>query len=271
MFRSLRSRNALFFIAGFGAAFSVITVWRWIETNRQQTRNSSRKRVVAFGDSITQHGFNNDISGWVSRLADWWIRRVDFLNRGFSGYNSEYGVIAFNNVVVVENPDLVFIFFGANDAVDSSNDRHVSLPKFEQNLRSMLDECKKSLPSANVVIITPPPIWETALTAWNAEKGRPLDRTNDRAYEYGQICHKLAKEFSLPIVDAWQAMEGASIERAQYLSDGLHLSARGNDKLAEAIKTVIIKELPHWIPETMPMQLPTWDQINPSNPRVSFY
>lgn len=144
MFRSLGSRNALFFIAGFGAAFSVITIWRWIESNRQQqTRNSSRKRVVAFGDSITQHGFNNDISGWVSRLADWWTRRVDLLNRGFSGYNSEYGVIAFKTVVVAENPDLIFIFYGANDAVDSSNDRHVSLTKFERNLWLILNECRQ--------------------------------------------------------------------------------------------------------------------------------
>lgn len=147
MLPSLRSRHVLFFVAGFGAAFSIITLWRWIESNRQQTRTSSRKRVIAFGDSITQHGFNNDISGWVSRLADWWTRRVDLLNRGFSGYNSEYGVIAFKSVVVVEKPDLIFIFFGANDAVDSSNDRHISLPKFEQNLRSIIAECKQVQPS----------------------------------------------------------------------------------------------------------------------------
>jgi hypothetical protein len=37
-------------------------------------------RVVLFGDSITQKGV--DVGGWTGRLAEYYIRRADVVNRG---------------------------------------------------------------------------------------------------------------------------------------------------------------------------------------------
>jgi hypothetical protein len=45
-----------------------------------------RPLFVLFGDSITQRGCSP--GGWASRLADRYARRVDVLNRGYSGYNT---------------------------------------------------------------------------------------------------------------------------------------------------------------------------------------
>lgn len=37
---------------------------------------------------------------------------------------------------------------------------------------------------------------------------------------------KIGQEFSVPVVDAWNAMEGSSSNRGKYLPDGLHLNAK---------------------------------------------
>ena len=40
---------------------------------------TSRPRVVLFGDSLTQRGFEEQ--GWASALCDYYTRRADVLNR----------------------------------------------------------------------------------------------------------------------------------------------------------------------------------------------
>lgn len=37
---------------------------------------------------------------------------------------------------------------------------------------------------------------------------------------------RIGEEFSVPVVDAWTAMEGDSLNRGNYLPDGLHLNAK---------------------------------------------
>jgi lysophospholipase L1-like esterase len=41
---------------------------------------------------LLQHGFDPKNSGWVASLSNYWTRKVDVINRGFSGYNSKMGM-----------------------------------------------------------------------------------------------------------------------------------------------------------------------------------
>ncbi len=76
-------------------------------------------------------------------LAHWWSRRVDVINRGFSGYNSRWAQQIVDKVLPDERPDLVFIFFGANDAVDPSVLQHVPLTEFKSNLQYIVEYIQK--------------------------------------------------------------------------------------------------------------------------------
>ena len=73
------------------------------------------------------------------------IKRVDVVNRGFSGYNSDWGLLILERAVVLENPDLVFIFFGANDAIDESVLQYVPLNRYTQNIRNIIQNLRKVL------------------------------------------------------------------------------------------------------------------------------
>ena len=76
-----------------------------------------RPQYVCFGDSITQRGFNP--GGWTSALADAYQRRVDVINRGYSGYNTRWAVELLGRAFPSATKgtiELATIWFGANDA-----------------------------------------------------------------------------------------------------------------------------------------------------------
>lgn len=141
----IRSRSFVYFSLGFGVAFATLAVLStiWSRSSHDTRNPHKRKKVIAFGDSITQHGFNTDIHGWVSKMADWWTRRVDMINRGYSGYNTRWARLMFEDVIIPEKPDFLFIFFGANDAIDVSEVHHVPLAEYTDNLRAIVGLARK--------------------------------------------------------------------------------------------------------------------------------
>lgn len=138
-----RGRNFLFFSTGFISALVLTSIYRVVFQSDDRLLSNPRKRVLFFGDSITQHGFNVNIRGWVAQLGDWWTRRVDLLNRGFSGYNSRWGKVIVEKVVIEAQPDFLFVFFGANDAVDPSVKQHVPLEEYEENMRYIITKVQE--------------------------------------------------------------------------------------------------------------------------------
>ena len=71
---------------------------------------NNRPFAVVFGDSITQQGFILEQSGWVCQLADYWTRKVDVINRGYSGYNTRLGLAMIREVVIPLRPAFVTVF-----------------------------------------------------------------------------------------------------------------------------------------------------------------
>ena len=47
-----------------------------------------------------------------------------------------------NKVVTPLNPDIVFVFFGANDAIDPSVKQYIPLEQFTHNIRLIILELK---------------------------------------------------------------------------------------------------------------------------------
>lgn len=55
------------------------------------TLSSERRPVFYFiGDSITEHGSDPGKCGFITILQNHYVRSVDCVNRGLSGYNSKY-------------------------------------------------------------------------------------------------------------------------------------------------------------------------------------
>ena len=213
------------------------------------------QKFVLFGDSLTQWGSRK--GGIHNLLSNHFVRRLDVVNRGFSGYNTKWMLPILKRVFPQESEGdfgmtrLVYIFLGANDLSNPAQDAkltHVPLNEYGQNLKTIYNHITSHCPKANVFFITAPPVvesWRKDFQLANGAKlseGWVVDRNNYDAKRYADRCKKVAAELDAPCIDLYTHMFE---KREEYLSiDGLHLNAKGYHVIYEHIVETIRKNWP---------------------------
>ena len=164
-------------------------------------------RIVFAGDSVTDMGSQNPVGeGLRDALGHGYVRMVENLlmsvypeltlrvtNSGISGNTSRDLLARWERDVLELNPDYVSICIGINDvwrqfdspAITSS---HVSPEEYEENLRKMLESLKGRV--KGVFLLTP----------YYMEPCRE-DWMRARMQDYVDVCHKLAAEYDVVLVD----------------------------------------------------------------------
>ncbi|KAJ5619152.1 hypothetical protein N7510_003136 [Penicillium lagena] len=183
-------------------------------------------QIVLFGDSITEHAFGAGSGfSYGGAMAHVFRRRLDVINRGFGGYNTEHGLIALpifmptpaqaKVELLVSGPiDLVeaqltsskIVCFGANDSClpHDPTGHHVPLEAYCENLTAMITcaEVKAHLP--RILLVTPPPIDEYQRVLADQSKGYfQIRRTATNTRKYAQACKETASRLNVPTVDIW--------------------------------------------------------------------
>ncbi len=191
----------------------------------------------------------------MSKIQNIYSRKLDILNRGFSGYNTKQVLKVIDNIIHQEFRKycvLSFLFLGANDAC-VQGPRKVDLVTYKQNIIDLALKLKQTSP---IIIITPPPVGT-----------RP---DNDRSYEntllYRNACLDAASELNVPYIDTWSLFLGEDLKKDQQIldhvfNDGLHLSSKGNELLFDKIIDTVQKEYPHLAVDNMPLQPPLWSDF----------
>lgn len=194
-------------------------------------------RIILFGDSITQVSFGE--GRWGARLAHQYQRRADVLNRGYSGYNTRWALSLVDGVRDIEGSKvkLVTVLFGSNDCSSpSTNPRpHVPLDEYTLNMKEIVTRIQKNCPHAHIIVMTPPPICETALGNGS--------RTNADAGRYAAASKSIAAETGVVCLDLWSKMQEVETWR-DFLCDGLHLSAQGGDFVGDQLLATINTHFP---------------------------
>ena len=199
-----------------------------------------RRKVLLLGDSITQQSFSLKHSGWGAGFADWYQRKADVVNRGFSGYNSRWMLDMLPELLPSLQPASLLmctIFFGANDAVTPGDTQHVPLDEFSLNLSAMLAILATHSPQCLVVLISPPTV-DSAL--WPT-------RSPAQAATYAAAVAQVAqaeRASGRPV-----ALLDLSSLTPDDLHDGLHLSLSGNAKLLSLLQALVREEHPQLCPE----------------------
>ncbi|KZT29891.1 GDSL Lipase/Acylhydrolase [Neolentinus lepideus HHB14362 ss-1] len=230
--------------------------------------------ILLFGDSLTQ-------GGWEPH--DVYARKLDVINRGLSGYNTEWSIPVFEQFFAkskiqetLPKVQLMTIWFGANDACLKPSPQHVPLPTFSANLSKLINFVKSpSSPyycsSTRVILITPPPVNTLQRGSLLAARDPPrvLDRDFDVTQQYAEAVKEVGKKEGVPVVDIWTSIWEAAgkVEKdlSKYLNDGLHLNADGYaapiqfvyDGLIEAIK----ESYPEIHHEALEFVFPRWDEV----------
>ncbi|KAL1964988.1 hypothetical protein VTN77DRAFT_6188 [Rasamsonia byssochlamydoides] len=239
------------------------------------------EQFLLFGDSITQLSNDQKLGfGFSAALQNAYARRLDVINRGFSGYTTAHAIKVLPKFFPPPQRARIrfmTIFFGANDAVLPPYAQHVPLSQYKENLKAIVEHPMVRAQNPKIIILTPPPINEYQLEIFDAEKGFPTpSRAASNTRLYADACREVANSLGIPVVDIWTAfMKAAGWQEGQPLAgskdiprndileglftDGLHFSGEGYKIMFDEVMKVIQATWPDQVPERLPMIFPGWE------------
>ncbi|MFA5204150.1 MAG: cellulase family glycosylhydrolase [Lentisphaeria bacterium] len=201
--------------------------------------------VVGFGDSITQA---------VTRMPDInkrWLKILEknlstafpqysfnVINSGIGGNSAREAMARFDKDVLAYNPDYVLLQFGGNNNDPKNPSRRVPPDEFN----SLLKKFKDSLPSkTRVIVITFPPVIKEKHIYWKTPEYRDYIEQSVATMggeKFRELTRNFADENGFPLYDLGRELtnRGRIDGSDKYtLDDGVHLTAAGNQVLADGI------------------------------------
>jgi lysophospholipase L1-like esterase len=193
------------------------------------------KRIVFFGDSITQAGVGK--TGYITKMAEMLgtlglASKYELIGAGIGG-NKIYDLyLRHEEDVIAKNPNIVIIYVGINDVWHKTSSRTgTDADKFERFYNALIKRLQKA--TIQVVICTPTVI------------GEKYDATNENDGDlnaYSNIIRKIASDNQCKLIDLRKAFlnyeEKNNIENKAsgiLTSDRVHLTEAGNQFLAETM------------------------------------
>jgi isoamyl acetate esterase len=201
--------------------------------------NIQKKKVIFFGDSITQAGVKP--GGYIVRIGDLatgekMADRYDFIGAGIGG-NKVYDLyLRLEDDVLSKNPDVVIIYVGVNDVWHKrSYGTGTDADKFEKFYNALITKLKAR--NIKIALCTPAAIGER--TDFSNELDGDLNN-------YSNIIRGLASKNNVPLIDLRNAFleynkkfNTENKESGILTSDRVHLNEKGNQLVAEEMWKVI--------------------------------
>ena len=179
--------------------------------------------LVTFGAS------NTALSSWPMDVAEELNMRL--VNSGIGGNNTGHGRERFRRDVLSYNPDFVTICYGTNDFNrQGRNGPQVTPEEYRDNLVYFITELLKI--DAVPILVTSPFIDPNACGGASLY---PEGSVNAGLDVYVNIVRDLAKEYSVPLVDIHAICDAEYTVQEFLISDGVHLTAKGNEAFTKAI------------------------------------
>lgn len=218
------------------------------------------KRFLLFGDSITEFSFNPNQFSVGAALTHAYARKLDVVQRGYSGYNSRWGLKILKEILNQESGIIVStLFFGANDLCIGGHQR-VPLEEFIWNTREMI----KILHDKGIkpIVIGPGMIDRER---WEASRPDEIKagyvRTNEDFQLYSDALVRLTEELHVPYINLNILFRSYKGDFRDLFADGLHFSGSGYKILFNELIAQIGKFYPDLLPENLPYHLPYWRDV----------
>lgn len=174
-------------------------------------------KIVTYGTSLTAGG------GWVPQmkaaLDAKFPGQIVLENTAKGGMTSEWGVENFDERVVAKKPDVLFLEFAVNDAVERFG---IPEAKSRRNLESMIDRARRANPDIEIILQTTNPVLDRP-------KGHDGHRPDlEKRFE---TVRKVASAKNTRLIDnepAWRRLlETDEAAFRKLVPDGLHPTPEG--------------------------------------------
>jgi lysophospholipase L1-like esterase len=223
----------LFLRFSFAAAFFILV---------SSMMTEKPKRVIFFGDSITQMGANP--GGYIVKMGEMLeqkgsAKNYELIGAGIGG-NKVYDLyLRLEDDVLSKNPDIVFIWVGVNDVWHKvSSGTGTDADKFEKFYKAIIKKFQDK--GIRVILVTPACI------------GEKTDFTNQQdgdLNKYAQIIRGLAKNYHCELVDlredflTYNLKNNPDNKESGILTvDRVHLNPKGNEFVAEKMFEVLVSK-----------------------------
>ncbi len=192
------------------------------------------KKIIFFGDSITQAGVSPDgyISVIKNDLAKADAASYDFIGAGIGG-NKVYDLyLRLDDDVLSKQPDVVVIYVGVNDVWHKKlTGTGTDADKFVKFYQALINKIQAQ--KAKIVLCTPAVIGEKK----DGENEMDADLN-----KYSDLIRTLAKENNLPLCDLRKLFLDHDLknnpenkDRGILTTDGVHLTKLGNQLVAKEV------------------------------------
>ncbi|MFD1671464.1 SGNH/GDSL hydrolase family protein [Agrilactobacillus yilanensis] len=173
-------------------------------------------KIILFGDSIFA-GYHNGFTSSIFKTKMQQLCPNDtIVNASVPGATTTDALGWVNNLVVAEEPDLVILFFGANDI---STTNYITETIYQNQLQALIDQ----IGASKVILVTPP----------YSDSRRLGERNLALIQNYVTSAELVAKQNNLPCVALLDIMLAEKNPDQLLLQpDGIHFTEVAYDLLA---------------------------------------
>jgi lysophospholipase L1-like esterase len=201
--------------------------------------HQQKKRIVFFGDSITQAGVQP--TGYITKLRQLLDEKkigdkYELIGAGIGGNKAYDLYLRMEDDVLAKKPDAVVIWVGVNDVWHKrTSGTGTDADKFEKFYNAIIKKFKDN--KVEVLVCTPAAIGEK--TDFTNELDGDLNK-------YSAIIRSIAKNNNCPLIDLRQAFLDYNLannkenkESGILTTDRVHLNEKGNQFVAEQMYRVL--------------------------------
>ena len=182
--------------------------------SQNNSEKMSSKKIVLMGNSITEH--------WQTYTPLFFKENSFFINKGISGQTTVEMLSRFNEDVINQNPQAVYILAGINDIAQNSG--YISIDDISTNIIKMGLLAQKN--NIKVIICSVMPVTEIV---WNEK----IKNANQKVIELNQKLINKSKKNNFTYLDYYSKMKD---ELNSLTYDGLHPNEKGYIKMNAIIK-----------------------------------
>ena len=136
------------------------------------------------------------------------------INNGFGGSHFSDLLYFYNQLILKQKPDILFIYEGDNDVAAK---KKTGLLK--RQAKELYERIRQDLPETKIIYISPKP----SIKRWDLKK--KYEKLNRRLENF---CHR---KDNLEFANVWDAMldENGNVFQDIFVEDGLHMNKKGYD------------------------------------------
>ena len=127
---------------------------------------------------------------------------------------------------------IIIFSIGTNDSAVSKSEVSVSIGKFKENLKKIINISKKHTNKIIILGLTKVDESKTNPISWNPS----VSYINENIKRYSLELKKLAKEENLSYINLFDLLKNEELE------DGVHPNSEGHEKIFQVVKDFLIEK-----------------------------